>query len=78
METTDTIKQQIYDLMILLKNMRKKKGLAQKDIAQKAGLTQQMISKIENCDKNPSLESFVKYCDGIGISLIDIFSSASA
>lgn len=67
METTDTIKQQIYDLMILLKNMRKKKGL-----------TQQMISKIENCDKNPSLESFVKYCDGIGISLIDIFSSASA
>ena len=63
---------QIYNIAIVLKNIRKKKELTQKDIAQRTGLTQQMISKIESYNGNPSIESFVKYCNGIGINLLEV------
>lgn len=65
---------QIYNIAIVLKNIRKKKELTQKDIAQRTGLTQQMISKIESYNGNPSIESFVKYCNGIGINLLEVLS----
>ena len=41
------------------------------------GLSQQMVSKIESYNGNPSIESFVKYCNGIGINLLEIFSKYS-
>ena len=63
---------QIYNIAIVLKNIRKKKELTQKDIAQRTGLTQQMISKIESYNGNPSIESFVKYCNGVGINLLEL------
>ena len=44
-------------------------------MAKRTGLTQQMISKIESCNVNPSMESFVKYCDGIGINLLELLKS---
>ena len=37
---------EIYNIAIYLKKIRKEKNLTQKDIAQKTGLTQQMVSKI--------------------------------
>lgn len=49
--------------------------MTQKDIAKKTGLSQQMISKIESYNGNPSIESFVKYCDGIGINLLKLLSN---
>ena len=60
-----------------LKKNSKEKKLTQKDIANKTGLSQQMVSKIESYNGNPSIESFVKYCNGIGINLLEIFSKYS-
>lgn len=68
------VETEIYDIAKILKKIRKEKKLTQKDIAQKTGLTQQMISKIESYNGNPSIESFVKYCNGIGINLSEMFS----
>lgn len=65
---------EIYNIAIYLKKIRKEKNLTQKDIAQKTGLTQQMVSKIESYNGNPSMESFVRYCNGIGISLLEVLS----
>ena len=65
---------EIYNIAIYLKKIRKEKNLTQKDIAQKTGLTQQMVSKIESYNGNQSMESFVKYCNGIGISLLEVLS----
>ena len=59
------IETEIYNIAICLKRIRKEKKLTQKDVAQRTGLTQQMISKIESYNGNPSIESFVKYCNGI-------------
>ena len=53
---------EIYNIAKCLKKIRKEKKLTQKDIANKTGLSQQMVSKIESYNGNPSIESFVKYC----------------
>lgn len=66
------IQTEIYNIAKCLKKIRKGKNLTQKDIAQKTGLTQQMISKIESYNGNPSIESFVKYCNGVGINLLEL------
>lgn len=66
------IQTEIYNIAKCLKKIRKEKNLTQKDIAQKTGLTQQMISKIESYNGNPSIESFVKYCNGVGINLLEL------
>ncbi|MDU3308390.1 MAG: helix-turn-helix transcriptional regulator [Lachnospiraceae bacterium] len=66
------IQMEIYNIAKCLKKIRKEKNLTQKDVAQKTGLTQQMISKIESYNGNPSIESFVKYCNGVGINLLEL------
>ena len=68
---------EIYNIAKCLKKIRKEKKLTQKDIANKTGLSQQMVSKIESYNGNPSIESFVKYCNDIGINLLEIFSKYS-
>lgn len=68
---------EIYNIAKCLKKIRKEKKMTQKDIANKTGLSQQMVSKIESYNGNPSIESFVKYCNGIGINLLEIFSKYS-
>lgn len=68
---------EIYNIAKCLKKIRKEKKLTQKDIANKTGLSQQMVSKIESYNGNLSIESFVKYCNGIGINLLEIFSKYS-
>ena len=68
---------EIYNIAKCLKKIRKEKKLTQKDIANKTGLSQQMVSKIESYNGNPSIESFVKYCNVIGINLLEIFSKYS-
>ena len=53
------IETEIYNIAICLKRIRKEKKLTQKDVAQRTGLTQQMISKIESYN-------------GIGINLLEV------
>ena len=50
------IQMEIYNIAKCQKKIRKEKNLTQKDVAQKTGLTQQMISKIESYNGNPSIE----------------------
>ena len=66
------VQTEIYNIAKSLKKIRKEKKLTQKDIAKKSGLTQQMVSKIESYNGNPSIESFVKYCNGVGINLLEL------
>ncbi len=43
------------DLIAQIIKVRKEKGLTQKDVADKAGLTQQMVSRIESKEFPPQL-----------------------
>ena len=50
-----------------IKNLRKKRGISQKDLAQKCGLSANALCSIENSDSFPSKDSINKICDALGI-----------
>lgn len=50
-----------------IKNLRKKKGLSQKELAQKCGLSANALCSIEKSESFPSRESIDKICKALGI-----------
>ena len=50
------------DQMILL---RKKRGVTQKGLAEKAGTTQTVVSRLENVSVHPSLETVIKLAEAL-------------
>lgn len=58
-----------YELRKQLLQIRKEKGLSQRDVANKSNLTQQMVSRIENLDNTPSLETFIKYANALDMEI---------
>ena len=64
-----SIEQQVNEISKLLKQIRLAEEIKQIEIANKTGLSKQMISKIECYNGNPTLVTLVKYCDCIGINL---------
>ncbi len=48
---------------------RKISGLTQKDLAEKTGIAQADISKLENGNANPSLRTLQRLADGMGMKL---------
>ena len=65
-------RKQMNKITTTLKEFRKAKGLTQENINRMTGLSQQMVSKIETGKGNPSLESFIDYCNGLGIDLLQV------
>lgn len=55
-----------YEIIRVLKNQRKQMKLTQEDIAERTGMTRQMVSRIEKLNNSPSLENFMKYVNAIG------------
>ncbi|MCJ0941389.1 helix-turn-helix domain-containing protein [Mammaliicoccus sciuri] len=45
--------------------LREKKGITQKDLSNKAGLTQGQLSRIENYECSPSLETYEKLANAL-------------
>lgn len=50
--------------------MRQKKCLTQEDLSKITGIQQSSISKIENCNGNPSLKKLKKIAKGLECKLI--------
>lgn len=62
--------------MKFIKNLvkrRKSLGLSQRDLAYRSGLTQQVISSFEKCDRKPTLTNLIKYLLGVGININKLF-----
>ena len=57
------------ELMRVLVDVRQEKGLTQKEIAERTGIAQSEISKIENGTRNPSIKLLQKLADGLGMNL---------
>jgi len=57
-----------------LQSIRKLKGLSQRELAKRAGVTNSTISLIEQNKVSPSVSSLKKVLDGIPISLADFFT----
>lgn len=62
------------DIGLRLQGVRKGKGLSQRELAKRVGVTNSTISLIEQNKVSPSISSLKKVLDGIPISLADFFT----
>ena len=58
-----------WNLTKILKEYRISLELSQKEIAEKSGLTRQMVSRIETYMYSPTLTTFVKYLFALNIDI---------
>ena len=58
-----------YQFIKFLIGLRKELGITQVELAEKSGLTQQVISKIETYKRLPTLSTLLKYVDSMGLKL---------
>lgn len=62
------------DIGTRLRQLRKSAGLSQRELAQKSGVTNAMISLIETDRTNPSVGTLKNILDGLSVSLGDFFA----
>lgn len=58
-----------FSLVQAMLDARKASGLTQKDLADRTGIAQADISKLENGNANPSLRTLQRLADGMGMKL---------
>lgn len=51
-----------------VKLIRTLKGLEQKDVVERSGLTKAMVSQLERGKQRPSLATLEKYLEGLGVT----------
>ncbi|KGR75843.1 helix-turn-helix domain-containing protein [Ureibacillus sinduriensis] len=56
-----------------IRNFRKERGLSQEELAFRASLHSTYIGQLERGEKNATIESFVKICTALDISLAELF-----
>ena len=62
------------DVGVRLQSIRKSKGLSQRELAKRAGVTNSTISMIEKNSVSPSISSLRKVLGGIPMSMVQFFS----
>jgi len=58
-----------------LRELRKQKGISQRELASRSGLTNGMISLMETNKVNPTVASLLKVLDAISIPVVEFFES---
>lgn len=58
-----------FNIIQAIIDARKSTGMTQKDLAEKTGITQSDISRLENGSANPSLKTLQRLAEGMGMTL---------
>ena len=58
-----------FSIIQAILDARKASGLTQKDLAERTGIAQADISKLENGNANPSLRTLQRLANGLGMKL---------
>ena len=61
-----------------LRTLRKAAKLTERKLAELAGVSQSAVSEIEHGKKSPTLDTLLKLCSALGISVADLFSDQPA
>ena len=56
-----------------IRYFREKAGLSNRQLALKAGLSQPVMYRLENNERNADIETLEKICNALGITLKDFF-----
>ena len=59
-------------LCFALKDRRLKLGITQTEVAKAMGVKQSYVSKVENFEKIPTIETIAKYCFALNVTLCEI------
>jgi transcriptional regulator with XRE-family HTH domain len=62
-------------LIARLRAARKKARLKQSDVAERLGLDQASISKIETCERRIDILELIDYCRAVGTKVSDVLDS---
>jgi transcriptional regulator with XRE-family HTH domain len=62
----------------ILRREREKRGLSMNRVAERAGLSQQMVSFVEREMRNPTLETLLRIAAAIEIDFIQVLREAMA
>lgn len=60
----------------LLREEREKRGLSMNVVAQRAGISQSIVSLIERDLRNPTLDTLLRITEAIDVDLVDILRRA--
>lgn len=61
------VSETVHDLVLMLVTLREKAGLSQKDLAERMGISQQMVSKMEHIDYDGrTLSKLWRHLDALG------------
>jgi transcriptional regulator with XRE-family HTH domain len=60
----------------ILREEREKRGLSMNQVAERAGLSQQMVSYVERGMRNPTLETLLRMAAALEIDLSKVISRA--
>ena len=55
-----------------VKELRRRRGLTLEELAERAGVSRAMISKVERGEKNPTLVVTAKVAEGLGVTLSEL------
>jgi len=65
------------EVVRLLKEERKSKGISMEDLAARAGLSQSMISLLERDLRNPTLDTLLRIADTLDVDLAEVLKKAA-
>ena len=67
-----SIHTKLYQRMIArLRAKREEKGVTQMQLAEKLGVNQTFVSKVETCERRLDILELMNICEALGISFID-------
>lgn len=56
-----------------IKELRKRKGLSQEELAEKADTSANYLSRMERGTENPTLEMLIKIANALGVEMWELF-----
>jgi transcriptional regulator with XRE-family HTH domain len=60
----------------ILRSERENRRLSMNQVAERAGISQQMVSYVERGMRNPTLDTLLRMSSAIGIDLVDVIRRA--
>lgn len=61
----------------MLKQLRKARGLTQKDLAKRVGITQQAIARYEAQERTPSLRVLKRLAKALDVDMVELLNDVS-
>lgn len=57
-----------------IKQLRRAKGLSQEELSEKIGMSSKYLSSIERGNENPTLDTFIKLAQSLGVDIFELFN----